>query len=221
MKRTWLLLSVLLCTTIAVAAEPGTPAGASAAFEAGKHYKVVKPPQPTETDGRIEVLEVFSYGCGHCNEFEPMVSAWAKQRADKIQFRKLALPLKETWAPLAKAFYAAEALNAVEKTNAELFKAIHTDKQKLFDEASIADFYAGHGVNKDEFTKAYRSFTVDGKIRKAMQLAGKYGVDGVPTLVINGEFVTTGSMAGGYDGMLKVADYLIAQGAQQKTESAK
>jgi protein dithiol oxidoreductase (disulfide-forming) len=204
---------------LAVASAQAENAIPGAQFVNGKHYQLIEPPQPTTTGAAIEVLEAFSYACPHCNDFEPVVNDWLTKQPADVLFRRLPVVFKDSWAALAKAYYAAELLNITSKINGPLFNALHVEKRKLEDEAALTDFFAEQGVKKDDFSKAFNSFSVDSKVRQAVQSAGKYHITGVPTLVVNGKYQTSASLAGDYATMLKVVDFLIANERGQGKKS--
>lgn len=185
-------------------------AAETAAFEPGKQYKVIEPPQPVTVAG-IEVAEVFWYGCPHCYDFEPAIGRWQARQPADVVFRRLPAVFRAGWYAHAKAYYTAEALGVLDKVHAPLFKALHAEKRKLEDEDSLAEFFAGYGVDKKEFSQVFSSFTVEGKVEQAKQAIQRFGIEGVPAVIVNGKYLTSGSMAGSYEGMLEVVDFLVAR----------
>lgn len=206
MKRTWVLILCLFGLLELALTEAAQEAADE--FILGKHYQAVIPAQPVQTGDKIEVLEVFWYGCPHCYDFEPYITRWLSTKSPDIEFRRMPAIFRQNWAVHAKAYYTAEALGVVDKIHAPLFKAIHEEKRKLNDESSLADFFAEHGVNKEEFITAFNSFTVENKMRQAMHMVRQYGVSGVPAVIVNGKYQISGSTAGSYEQLLKVIDYL-------------
>ena len=195
---------VFLFTTHALrAAESAEP------YEAGKHYQSIVPEQPTQTGDKIEVLEVFWYGCPHCNEFEPYVATWLSKKAEDVEFRRLPATFKDIWTLHAKAFYTAEALGVLDKVHSPFFKALHEQNRSLNDQAALAEFFAEQGVKKEDFEKTFNSFSVDSKVRQATYMLIQYKITGVPAVVENGKYLTSGGMAGNYDELLKVIDFLV------------
>jgi len=188
-------------------------------FQAGKHYKEIAPPQPVTGTG-IEVLEVFWYGCPHCYDFEPTLARWQARQPEDVAFRRLPAVFRPSWYLHAKAYYTAEALGVLDKIHALFFKALHVDKKTLDDEASLADFFAGFGVDKNEFSQVFNSFTVEGKVEQAKQAIQRFGIDGVPAVVVNGKYLTSASMAGSYDAVLTVVDFLVARERETRASQA-
>jgi thiol:disulfide interchange protein DsbA len=186
------------------------PAGA---FDEGIDYKTLAQPQPTETAEQVEVLELFWYGCPHCYHLEPQVERWVASQPDHVRFRRLPAVLGNHWAIGAKAYYAAETLGVLDRVHQPLFEALHKQKRRLDDEASLADFFAEQGVDRDEFLKALRSFIVDVKVRRAIQYGQRVGLDGVPAFVVDGKYLTSPSLTGSSERMFRLLDELVAREA--------
>ncbi len=184
----------------------------SPAFEEGVHYQVITPEQPTVSGAKIEVLELFSYGCSHCHRFEPYIERWLKNKAENVTFVRLPVIFREEWAVLAKAYYAAEALGVVEKVHNPLFNAIHAQKRKMDSEAAVMAVFAEQGVSNADFKKVFNSFAVDSKVRRARELTKRYGINSTPSIVVNGKYRVDGQMAGGTnERLLQVVDFLVSQ----------
>ena len=178
----------------------------------GDQYQRVEPPVATETGDQVEVLELFWYGCPHCYHLEPAITPWVASLPEGVVFRRMpAVFGNPLWALHARAFYTAEALGVLDQLHEPLFETINKYKNPLKDEAAIGQLFAQHGVDPAKFRSTFNSFFVDTKVRRAKALSKDYGISGVPALVINGEYRTAGSAAGGQEEMLQVADYLIAR----------
>jgi thiol:disulfide interchange protein DsbA len=188
-----------------------TPAlvAAQGLYTEGQHYFKIEPAASTQAkDGKVEVVEVFSYACVHCASFEPFVSAWKQDLPDGAQFRALPAVFSPAWEPYARAFYAAQALEALDTLHEPLFKALHTDRKTLTTIEQIADFAAGLGIDRAEFLRAATSTSTDLKLRQAFEEARGYGIEGTPSMIVNGKYrVTT---TGGFQNMLEVVNYLVA-----------
>jgi thiol:disulfide interchange protein DsbA len=184
---------------------------AVAAYDEGIEYLKINPPVGTENPHKVEVVEMFWYGCPHCYHFEPMLLQWLKHKPANVDFIRIpaVFPDRPLWELHARAYYTAELLGVLNKTHEALFDAIHKQHQRLFDEESLANFYAKYGVDKKLFKETMHSFGVQMKVDRAKELSRRYGIDGVPTLVINGKYRTYASITNGEEGMLKVTDYLI------------
>jgi len=175
----------LLLVTAATAFAP-----ARAQLIAGQDYRLLNPPRPTASPGKIEVLEFFSYACPHCAKFYPLVSAWAAKLPKDVVFRRVAVSYgRPQWMNLARTYYALEATGDLKKLDGALFHAIHEEGKNLFDEASIADWVGKEGGDATRFTAAYVSFDINSQTVKADQMAEDYSIDAIPTLSVDGRYV--------------------------------
>ena len=179
-------------------------------FVAGKHYDVIAP-QPTDTGEKIEELEFFWYGCPHCYSFEPYVQSWKKTKSNDVVFARVPAVFRPDWEVQAKTYYALSVMGVIEDVHEKIFEAIHKDKRRLNSFDKIADFLQLHGVDRAAFTKEYNSFAVDSMVRKAKKKQQAYKISGVPTVVVNGKYLVTGSMAGSYEKMLEIIKQLTKQ----------
>jgi protein dithiol oxidoreductase (disulfide-forming) len=192
----------------------GLPASQARAFDEGIEYAKVSQPQPTETEGKVEVLEFFWYGCPHCWHLEPLLKKWKETMPANAQFRRFPAILGPTWEPLARAYFAAELMGKAEELHEPLFEAVQVKKQRLVDADSIAKFVATLGLDAGAFKEAYGSFFVDMQVRKSMELTRIFGIDGVPAIVVNGKYRTGASQAGGNDQLMDIVNQLIRQESQ-------
>ena len=187
---------------------------AGAAAAAAQGYREIKPAQPTRTGDRIEVLEIFWYGCPGCYGFEPELKAWKKDLPQDVQFRRMPAVMKQSWVAHAKAYYAAEKMGVLEQMHTPLFDALHKDRKRVFTRAQILAFVAELGIDKDEFGKHFDSNETEIKTREAYILAQRYRASGVPSMVVNGKYLTSGALSGPTRDMLEVVDELIERERQ-------
>lgn len=180
------------------------------AFDEGIDYQTLAQVQPTQSGNAIEVLELFWYGCPHCFQLEPTLTSWLATKPQNVVFRRMPAVLGPSWENHAKAYYAAEALGVLDRIHEALFSALHLQKKPIGDEESLANFFAEQGVNREEFLKAYRSFAVDMKVRQSKQVANRYGIDGVPAVIVNGRYRTSPTMTASRERMIEVLNHLIA-----------
>ena len=172
-------------------------------------YAEINPPQPTQTGNKIEVLEVFWYGCPHCYSFEPHIEAWLKDLPDDVEFIRVPGVLNRGWIPHAKAYYVDEQLGIVDKIHRPLFDAIHKEKRRLFTEEELMDFFVEHGVSAGDFERVITSKELDTKIRQAYFLARDYKLTGVPSVVVNGKYLISASHIRTFEEMIQVTKALI------------
>lgn len=185
---------------------------------AGVEYNTTAQTIPTDNPAKIEVTELFWYGCGHCNSLEPQLHAWANKLPEDVVFKRVPGLPRPDWAPMAKAYYAMETLGVLEKLHNKLFDAIH--KQKTLnptDETAAINWVSKEGgLDKKKVQEAFNSFSNNTKLNRAAQTFRTSGATGVPALIIDGKYITSSSMAGGNIQLLKVADFLIAKARAEK-----
>jgi protein dithiol oxidoreductase (disulfide-forming) len=196
-----LAISVVALTFFAL------PAALHAGIVAGHDYVVLNAPLRQEHDGKIEVVEFFSWGCPHCYEFYPMLSRWVAALPKDVVFKRVPVGLGHPeWEALAKAYYALQSTGDVGRLDLQIFEDIHRNHAWLYDERSITAWVAKHGVNVPKFTEAFRSFGVSTSAGQAEQQAEDYRIPGVPTLAVSGKYMVSDDHAK----MLNTSDQLIA-----------
>ncbi|MDX2425334.1 MAG: thiol:disulfide interchange protein DsbA/DsbL [Cycloclasticus sp.] len=178
-------------------------------FAEGVDYQLIKPAQPTDDPGRIEVVEIFWYGCPHCSYFEPSLGPWVKAAPKDVNFYRLPAVFNDVWEIHARAYFAAEILNVLDKSHDDLFYALHVERKGLKTVQALAKFYSQYGVDEELFKKTYHSFVVNTKIARSKDMVARYGVNGVPAIVVEGKYLVTGALAKSYENMLKITDYLV------------
>jgi len=179
---------------------------------AGVEYRELAAAQPADNPGKIEVLEFFWYGCPHCYTFEPVLAPWVKKLPKDTHFRRLPAMFNEEYARGARAYYALEAIGEAERVHKALFDAVHTGSRlRVADEAALTEWLGKQGVDTKKFAAAYRSFSVEGKLKRAAQLTQAYKIDGVPSMAVNGRYVVNTDNIKSFEQLLSVTDYLIEQ----------
>ena len=190
----------------------------SADFNVEGRYEVLDPPQLTETGDRIEVVDVFWYGCPACYRFLPAMEAFERDKPEYVQVRRLPAVFRESWAAHARAFYTAGILGVAEETHRALFDEIHANRRPTETRETLGAFYERHGVDRSEFEKTWDSFAVESMVRKSVVMQQRYGVRGTPSVIVNGKYRVTARLAGSYENMARIARVLAereyeAQGA--------
>lgn len=188
----------------------GAPASAET-WEEGTHYQTLDTPVRTADNGKVEVAEVFWYGCPHCYSFKPVVEAWEEDMADDVEFVMLPAALGRSWEPHARAYYALDAMGELNKVHDALFSALAGERRQLNAPEELADFVAGHGVDGGAFLKNYQSFGVNARMQQAQAKIRGARITGVPTMLVNGKYKVSASMAGSHEAVLDVVDYLVAK----------
>ena len=185
----------------------GLFSSSQASIVAGHDYEMLNTPQRQESNGKIEVVEFFSWGCPHCYEFYPKLSRWLSILPKDASFKRVPVGLGHPeWEALAKAFYALQVTGDVERLDAQIFEDIHRNHVWLYDEPSITAWVGKHGVDTAKFTTAYRSFGVNMSEAQAEQKSVDYRIPGVPALTIAGKYMVSDTQ----EKMLATSDQLIA-----------
>lgn len=179
--------------------------------QAQQGYETLQSPQQTVNPEKIEVIEFFWYGCPHCFQFEPHISEWVKNKPDNVEFIAMAPPLNPAWKIHSQAFYAAEVLGVLDQFHESMFNAIHKDKKAMRKPKDIAKFAETLGIDGELFEETMKSFAVDAKIRQSIQKARDVGISAVPTVIVNGKYRTSGSVAGSYPALIGVLNQLIVK----------
>jgi thiol:disulfide interchange protein DsbA len=178
-------------------------------IQAGKQYVELGKPVAVSQPGKIEVVELFWYGCPHCYQFESTINPWAEKLPEDVNFVRIPALFGGVWNIHGQAFIALEAMKVDPSVHQAIFQAMHRQGKKLGSPQEMADFVATQGVDPEAFLKAYNSFGVKGQVEKARKLAAAYQISGVPVLVVNGKYRFDIGTAGGQERALEVADYLI------------
>ena len=208
-----LLAPVLFLVSIAACAQPA-PQGIKPGFvpKVGLDYELLETPQPHWGPGKLEVAEVFSYRCIHCAEFQPKVNAWKKTMASDVRWEYVPAVFGGNWDDFARAYFAAQLLGVQPRTHDLVFKGVFVDKYiQTGAPEEIAAMYGRWGVDQAKFLDTMKSFGVTAKISRAKQFAMRTGVEGTPTIIINGKYRVNVTPEHGFDGMLATTTWLLAQ----------
>jgi thiol:disulfide interchange protein DsbA len=195
-------------------AQQAPPKVATPPFEAGKHYAVLSPAQPTSTSpGKVEVTEIFMFGCPGCFGFEPYIQAWLEKKPDYINFVRLPAQWdSHPESPMhARAYYTAEALGKLGTFEEDFFDEVHKNGNLLDTEEKLVAFFAARGVDAAAFKSTFNSFAVNAKLKRAGELVQRYRVQSTPTVVVNGKYQTVGRMAGSVEAWFAIIDDLAAR----------
>lgn len=205
------------------ASTPAPPSGSLPRWKEGENFIAYPVAQPVSTPpGKVEVVEGFWYGCGHCFALEPRLESWAKSKPDWIVLKRTPVIWNEVTREDARVFFAIESLGLLDKLHAEVFRQIHVNKQpltvirnnvvdKAATEKSVREFLGSRGVSAQDFAKVYRSFSTENKIRQAENLSRRYLLDHTPMFVVHGKYLTDAEMAGGIDQLFQVINDLAAR----------
>jgi protein dithiol oxidoreductase (disulfide-forming) len=178
-------------------------------------YRLI-PQQPLTTGDRIEVIDFFFYACPYCNELEPHLARWQKQIPADVVLRRVPVVRHDSWAPLAKAYFALEAMGAAERLHAAAYRGYHDDNLPLGQEQVVAEWVQKQGLDREKFLAIYRSDDIRAKVERARQMTRDYDIQGTPTIVVDGRFLTSSGMTPTVPEVIPVIDGLVRLARQQR-----
>lgn len=202
---------LILSAALVAASLFGVTVQAAEPLEAGKQYVELSSAVPVAVPGKIEVVELFWYGCPHCYSFEPTINPWVEKLPKDVNFVRVPAMFGGAWDAHGQMFLTLEAMGVEGKVHSAVFNAIQVEHKRLTKPEEMADFLATQGVDKDKFLATFNSFAIKGQVQKARDLAKKYEISGVPTMVVNGKYRFDLGSAGGPEETINVADQLIAK----------
>ncbi|MBP6019642.1 MAG: thiol:disulfide interchange protein DsbA/DsbL [Burkholderiaceae bacterium] len=175
---------------------------------AAQPYITLEKVQPSDTAGKIEVLEFFAYTCSHCNTMEPMVESWAKTLPENVVLQRVPVAFNASMADLQKLYYSLESMGRLDLHPA-VFAAIHDKREKIYTAPAIFDWIAQQGVDRKAFEDVFNSFGIQSKVTRANTLAQAYQIEGTPSIAVGGKYVTSPSMTNSYEGTITQAQKLV------------
>lgn len=179
----------------------------AAELKEGRDFRLINPPLAAATN-KIEVTEFFWYGCPHCFDFEPVLSAWVKKLPPDVSFRRIPTVFPNNkWLPGARLYYTLESMNLLERMHGEVFNAIHVDRQRLDDEKILLEWVAGKGLDARKFSETWASFGVQSRVQQARELSAAAGLTGVPTVMVQGRYLALTS--GNYGDLVANIEQLV------------
>ncbi|MBA2484219.1 MAG: thiol:disulfide interchange protein DsbA/DsbL [Nitrosomonas sp.] len=201
----FICLTLTLCWHSMALAEPGTRE-----FFEGKDFQRIEPAIATQNeDDRIEIVELFLYACPHCNTLEHKLTNWAKEQSSHVSLTRMPAIVGDSWTVQARAYYTAEKLGILDTVHQALFKSIHEDGEQYRDVNAVKRFFVSQGVKPTDFIETYQSLEVDKKVNEARIMTDKYGIRGVPAIIVNGKYKTAQYLTGSQEKLLAVLDLLV------------
>jgi thiol:disulfide interchange protein DsbA len=194
-------------------------ADAAEPFKEGQqYYRIAEPVRPRNPQ-KIEVVEVFWYGCPHCYRFDPLIKTWQKTLPADVDFYRMPVIWNSTTQLHAQAFYTAQALGVLDKMHDPLFEALNVQGNPLNNRDKIEQLFVQHGVSADQFKKAFDSFGVTSQVNQAKARTLGYKVEGTPEIIVAGKYRIDGRSLGdteraSHEKMLEVANFLIEKERQ-------
>lgn len=196
------LAAVALAMAVAVPAQE---------FKERQDYFKLAVPVETRDPDKIEVVEVFSYGCIHCYQLEPLLNAWVVAQGDDVDFHRVPMATRSL-RTLAQAFYTAQELDVLAKLHMPMFENIHDYGLDMTRPQLIRRMFVTQGgVDEEEFTRTFDSFAISTRVRQADAQTRLYRVQGTPTIIVDGRYLVDTVSAGSTEGMLLVVNHLIAK----------
>lgn len=209
MKNLISALSIFLAFTLPSAAQE---------FQEDVNFFPLLVEQPVRTGDRIEVLEIFWYGCPHCYALEPYLKKWLKNKPEFVEFVQLPAVLNRSWAFDARVFYTFVALGLMDELHEAYFDAIHQDRRRMKNVEQVASWAQEQGIDPQLILDTFNSFGVDSMLANATQMSGRYEADGVPTIIIDGKYRTTVSLAGGHNEIIDLINYLAQRAKSERAD---
>jgi thiol:disulfide interchange protein DsbA len=199
---------------------------AFAAFPAGAQqlrrdvdYRVI-PQQPVQTGDRIEVIDFFFYACPYCNELEPHLDRWQQQKPADVAFRRMPVVRHDSWVPLAKTYFTLEAMGVAERLHAAAYRSYHVEDLHMSQENVIAEWAQKQGLDREKFMAIYRSDETREKVERARKMTRDYDIQGTPTVVVDGRYLTSTGMTPTVPQVIPVIDGLVRLARQQRAEKS-
>lgn len=202
-------LALVCCAAPAAAQEMRQP-------RVNYEYRLIEP-QPVETGDKIEVVDFFWYGCPYCNALQPALAAWDQRKPADVVLRRIPVIPRDTWAPHARIFYTLEALGEIERLHPRVYYGYHVEELPMSKPDVMAEWATKNGIDRQKWLDAYSSPEVERKVQRARELTRLYNVQGTPTLVVDGRYLTSGNMAETLPGVIPILDDLVRMARQQRT----
>lgn len=205
------LLAGLLLALVAA-----LPASAQRAPVQGREFVLLDPPQPVATGDRIEVIEFFYYGCPVCYESQPHIARWLLKTGPAVTLRRVPAVSTEGWEAFAKTYYALEATGNLQRLHWPVFDNHHFDGKRLNEVKNLLEWLAQNGVDQNRFLEAMNSPETAAKVAAAQKMLETYNVRAVPTMVVDGKYVTSARLANGVKEMMDVVEHLVQRASSER-----
>ena len=210
MRWSGLWVAAVACVALGAAAQELQP---------GKDYAVVTPPQKTDDPSKVVVIEFFSYGCPHCNAFNPSLTLWQNRLPKDVRLEREAVIFgRQPWAKLAQIYYALQEIGEAEQLTPAVYGALHVERVNWQTDNDIIDWMAAHGVNREQFASALNSFSMRTYVTRGEQLAMAYKVQSVPTLIVDGKYALPIADNGNFPAQLAIVDRLIDKARAERKQ---
>jgi thiol:disulfide interchange protein DsbA len=185
-------------------------------FIEGGHYELLNEVQPVQTGEKIEVVELFWYRCPHCFRLEPYIIEWKENIPENAEYVPIPALLTAKWEFDARVYYTFDALGVADELHAKYFQAIHRESRKIDSVEKLADWAAENGVDRQSIIDTFGSFAVENKLNFANVMTRKYGISGVPSIIVDGRYRTTVTLAGSHEKLIEVINFLIQKATEAR-----
>jgi thiol:disulfide interchange protein DsbA len=182
---------------------------ASGQIQANREYTRLEQAMPPSVPGKVEVIEFFYYGCPICYELEPVLSRWQSIAPEYVKLTRVPALSSENWEAFAKLFYALEATGDLGRLHFPIYDNFHFDGIKLNDEKVMLEWVTRNKVDAQKFSEAYGSEAVKAKVEAARKLMHDFNIRGVPTLIVDGKFVTSARLVGSTKQIPSILNQLV------------
>ncbi len=218
MTRNWLAsLARGLLPLLAITGLVGTAQAQEVRARQNIDYRLISP-QPVETGDRIEVIDFFWYGCPYCNELQPALDDWDRRKPADVALRRVPAILKDNWAPHARIYYTLELLGEAGRLHQKVYLSYHVEELPMSKPDVMEQWAVKNGIERRRWLDAYYSPEVDARVARAQELAKRYEVQGTPTVVVDGRYLTSSSMTPSVRGVILVVEDLIRLARQKRSE---
>ena len=213
-----MIRKAIIAFSLLLASQIGMAQGAK--YQEGTHYFLLEQVPGQSVSGGVEVTEVFSYACSHCNTFEPYMQSWKKSMPENVTLRRIPVVFgNRSWELMARAYVTAEMMGIAEESHVGMMDAIWKQRKQFRNLDQLAEFYAGFGVEEEAFKAHYQSFAADSQMRRGQKDVMTYGISGTPSLVVNGKYrIVSSKDVPNYDVMLDITNHLVALESNPATE---
>ena len=204
------MLGWLRVVTLAVVAALSMGVAAQDQYQEGVHYELIEPAIHAGISDRVVVTEFFSYGCGHCYNFEPLLESFESRLPEGVVVQRTPVIWNNNpgMKLLAKTYYAVEVLDVFEPVHGAIFNTIHRQRKRLSSPEAVRAVFVESGVDAKDFDRAFSSFGIDSMVRQAAARSEGARVQGTPSLMVNGKYRIDTRQAGSQANMLKIAAFL-------------
>ena len=208
----------MLTTVLAALAWPGDSVAQQSALRLNYEYRMI-PARPPATGERIEVIEFFWYGCPYCNQLQPALESWLQRKPADVELRRIPAIFRESWIPHARLFYTLETLGELDRLHQTVYRTQHIEHENLNSPERSVDWAVRHGIDRAAWLAAYNSSEVDRKVRQAIADTRLYAIQGTPSVVVDGRYVTSTGMTETVSGVIPILDELIRLAREERTPS--